>query len=659
MLIVPVSIVFLLKEVERSLADNLKQNLQLSAELISYQFAANAEWFDEAFLPSTEDFIAPEIVVFLLNQAVQLDGELSDWQSLEKYRKYFGEQQELGVLLGSLGDRFYLSITLEDESIIYCQSAYACDQLVISFLDKQNNPQRLFIAPTKEGQVTVKVKQQDKFIELQNFNAFWKESPAGISLEIAFAQGISPGELRVSYFDTDLPRQTTYKQLFASNNIELNPLVWTSKSINQFVSKLSLLPGQRLWILDQEGRMLARNGDLNPQTTLMENNFLTNWLFNTQNQPLADKRNYLTRLNSGIIYDALNGRAFSTIESYQQDSYSIALAAAPIIIDKNIFGAVFIEENIAKIQFLQRKTLVNILYLCIGIFAIIFILLLFYSNRMVKRVKQLKTQINQVVDNEGRMNQPLKLKFVDGDEIDELSNAFMHMGNKLYDYNHYLEKLASRLSHEIRTPIAIVRSSLDNLLIDCPDKETKNTIQRAIQGTERLGEIVTRMRQASNIKQAMQVADLQDTDLPVILQQLVDGFNQSFTEYDFEFISNKKTIIRKISADLIAEMLDKLLSNAMDFSHKGTPIIIELLDNEKHLMLSVSNQGEPIAKENLKSIFNSLISYRKEQRQTTANLGLGLYLVKLIAGFHGAVVKAENLPKDNGVKFSVIWKKRK
>ena len=167
------------------------------------------------------------------------------------------------------------------------------------------------------------------------------------------------------------------------------------------------------------------------------------------------------------------------------------------------------------------------------IVSFILFILIWYVSRISLRIGRLKKQINRVVDEQGRMNSPLELEEREGDEIDELSNAFLHMGNKLYDYNDYLEKLASRLSHELRTPIAIVRSSLDNLFLTS-EKDQRMTIERAVEGVERLGEIISRMRRATGIKQAMQSAELEEIDLVAMLKMLVDGFQSSFSSHKFK-----------------------------------------------------------------------------------------------------------------------------
>lgn len=663
-LLIPAAAVVLLKEVEKALVENLQQNLLLSSKLISLQLESNASWFRENQLPLSDHFVAAELFVFPLNQTVSLDGFFNEWRYIEKFKSSFNasggstDDNQMALLLGSRENRLYLSLQVIDNEIIYSRgnAGYRSDQLVVSFVDSQENPKRIFISPFSPGKIPVKKYASEEIIIDDYFTAHWAVTDNGFNLELGFPVGMKPKELRVTHFDVDRLKQDKHRNLVSTSKIELNPLVWPSGSLNRFIEQVELLPGQRLWVLDTQGRVLARNGNLQNINVNSDSNPLINWLLSTQAKPVPDQRFAQLRLNSTVIYDSLKGRASSTIESFR-NSHSIALASTPISSNGKIIGAVFIEENVARIQLLQRKTLGQMLYVMTIIFVVILLLVVWYVSRITFRITRLKKQINQVVDDQGRMVTPVELQFVDGDEIDDLSNVFMQMSTKLHDYNDYLEKLASRLSHELRTPIAIVRSSLDNLLINMDDKESRETIERALDGTQRLGEIISRMRQASGVKDAMQAAQFEEIDFCHMLGQMVNGFNQSFSDYQFQFESNKASVITPISTDLMAELLDKLLANAMDFSQHNTPILIRLNQSEKQLCLSVTNQGALIPKKNQKKIFQSLVSIRENKRRSSPNLGLGLYVVRLIANFHGARVKAENLIDKSGVNFSVIWDK--
>ncbi|HET9862691.1 MAG TPA: ATP-binding protein, partial [Steroidobacteraceae bacterium] len=104
--------------------------------------------------------------------------------------------------------------------------------------------------------------------------------------------------------------------------------------------------------------------------------------------------------------------------------------------------------------------------------------------------------------------------------------------------------------------------------------------------------------------------------------------------------------------DLIVQMLDKLVDNAVDFSVEGATITIVLRAEETFAELSVANPGPPLPPEAATRLFESLWQSRAEADKRP-HFGLGLYIVRLIAEFHGGSAQAANLPDDSGAIFSV------
>ena len=678
-LLIPASSIFLLKEIEKSLVDNLKQNLLLSAKLYSLQLENNRQWFSDSNLPESEEFIAQELFVFPLQQEILLDGFFEEWEFVEKFRKTFREldakndDESMALLLGALGNDLYLSLSVIDEKVIYpkLQQAksnvnnfqserasleYRAEVIIVSFLDNNNIPQRVFISPQAPGKIAVK-RYHNKQLKIDwRYTAYWVETAKGFNLELKFPSGFKPKQLQVRYYDVDLPEQIAHQKIIASSLLDLNPVVWPSDKLSRFAKNLQVVSGQRVWILDTKGRVMARQGSLHsPSDKALGVNPLIGWIFTSQSDRVVDTRGEKLRLSSPVIASALSAQAATAIETSRGEDFAIALAASPVSADGEVIGAVLIEENIARVQLLQRKTLSQLLYVMAAIIFGVLLLIGWYVSKLVSRISLLKSQVTSLVDEQGRMTAPFELVEEEGDEIDELNTAFQKMGNKLYEYHDYLEKLASRLSHELRTPIAIVRSSLDNLLLNSQSPDDAMIIKRALEGTQRLGEIITRMRQASGVKDAMQSAKFEEIDLNEFVQQLIEGFNLSFDSYQFEYQKHSSPINKSVSPDLLAELMDKLLSNAMDFSNPETPVIVELTESKKGIRLSVSNSGPLIAKKYQRKIFQSLVSIRKSKSTEGLNLGLGLYVVKLIAEFHGARVAVENRFDGSGVTFSINW----
>lgn len=110
--------------------------------------------------------------------------------------------------------------------------------------------------------------------------------------------------------------------------------------------------------------------------------------------------------------------------------------------------------------------------------------------------------------------------------------------------------------------------------------------------------------------------------------------------------------------ELVAQMLDKLVDNAVDFSPPEGWIRIGLEQRSDGCLLKVANQGPGLPEEIRTNLFDSLVSLRRNGKADEPHLGLGLYIVRLIAQGHGGSVSAMDLGDGvtEGVEFRVRFR---
>jgi len=212
--------------------------------------------------------------------------------------------------------------------------------------------------------------------------------------------------------------------------------------------------------------------------------------------------------------------------------------------------------------------------------------------------------------------------------------------------------MASRLAHEMRTPLTVVQSSLEHLE-SLPDRESQQRyIERAREGSQRLARVLDRMREATRLEQTLQQSQIEHFDLSHLLATSCDSYQAAFNNADFILRLPADPVQINGTPDLISQALDKLVANAVDFHTPGTPIELGLKIQRQTICLQVSNQGPALPEEMQPRLFDSMVSIR-EKKGREPHLGLGLYLVRLIAEFHGGSVDARNLDNPSGVRFSM------
>src|SRR4030095_5373792 len=143
-------------------------------------------------------------------------------------------------------------------------------------------------------------------------------------------------------------------------------------------------------------------------------------------------------------------------------------------------------------------------------------------------------------------------------EIGDLSRSFSSVLARLSDYASYQEKMASRLSHELRTPVAVVRSSLDNLKQTPLPEDARVYMLRALDGSARLTTSLTRMTEAARLERSLTDAERERFDLGAVVAGCVDGYCQAYPEASIAFARTTDELIASGAPDLIAQMVDKV-----------------------------------------------------------------------------------------------------
>ena len=213
--------------------------------------------------------------------------------------------------------------------------------------------------------------------------------------------------------------------------------------------------------------------------------------------------------------------------------------------------------------------------------------------------------------------------------------------------------MTGRLSHELRTPMTIVKSSLDRMEKESREDEKKEALNRAKQGLDRLQNLLNRLSEAASIEQALQEGDKQSIILNAFLEQCIDGYRNAFPNQEFDLNTPSDDFEMNIDGELFSQMLDKIISNAVNFSHPDKPILINLIHNLDHATIEIINYGSPLPQNMTDELFNSMVSIPGNRTDAGPHLGLGLFIARLIAEFHGGVISASNLQDQKGVCFSI------
>jgi signal transduction histidine kinase len=334
-------------------------------------------------------------------------------------------------------------------------------------------------------------------------------------------------------------------------------------------------------------------------------------------------------------------------------------AAHPIWSGDEVVGAVVAEETTNPIVSMKSEALERLLLLTLAAFTGAAALLIAFATRLSMRIRRLRDEAESAIDARGHITR-LAAGSGAADEIGDLSRSFSAVLERLAQHHAYLESMAGRLSHELRTPMAVVRSSLENLKLAPGEADARRYIDRAEEGLARLNRILERMMEASRLEQSLSSVERARYDLREVVRGCIEGYRAAYPRASFELELPPRRMEVEGSPDLAAQLLDKLAENAVDFSRGGAPVGVTVEETAGAAVLVVANRGPLLPAEMRAGLFESMISVRDGRGPGAPHLGLGLYVARLIAEFHGGRIEAANLASGDGVavsvRFPLAWK---
>jgi len=624
-----------------------------------------------------------------LQQPIQLDGYIDDWSKHLEYSKRYSsealiqgntpyQQDSLSYqhILGRYGRYLYALFIVKDESIIYrapnSLSIKQSDHLQIALEDRDGLLQRYMLTTTGPGWVNAhllsdNINDDTPVRPEVRIKGEWQETTDGYILELRIPRSMLKDKLAFAIADVDDQQTRQIKYLVTTSGgtqrvEDLGSILTPSPDIEKIIASLDR-GNSRIWVINRNRHVLALAGSLTHQnqpttTSNKDSNFIADamhaiyrLILTQPTNQLSDNLQGASRLEGEEVISALKGTAALRWRGGDDEQAIIVAAAHPVWDNGEVIGAVVVEQTTNDILTLQNTALENLLNVTLVVFLAATIFLLTFATRLSNRIRRLHRDAELAINVDGRIQGQFNVAN-DADELGDLSRSFSGMMERVSDYTAYLETMASKLSHELRTPLAVVKSSLDNLDMQSLPEGADTYTKRAREGVERLSNILSSMNEATRLEQALESSDFEHFRIDKLVSGCIEGYRSAFPEQPFSLTIEHCEISIFAAPDRLAQMLDKLISNAIDFCTTNTSIDIQLSCTDKQVLISVSNQGPPLPDAMHGRLFDSMVSLR-ESKQDSTHLGLGLYIVRLIAEFHQGEVHAENLSDLEGAMFTV------
>jgi two-component system sensor histidine kinase ChvG len=640
-LAVPILGIFWLEENIRHLRYIQKSALDLNTQRIAknivYQVDLEAEILNPQTYNAPKDLLATPLIA-----AIVLDGKDADWRetNITHYGKsdlidvafpYTDDSLQVDLRIGTWENDLYIFLNVKDEKVIYREvnnlSIHRNDHIKITTLKGLGlNKQYVIAAYQPSTTSTYQVSPTGRALRLESrIKSIWTASNEGYKVEIRLPISLLDTGFTINVADVDNEETRNVKYRMGSGDInEPGSLQLGSDRLKKLLQRY---PENNLTVLDTHKRVIAKSGIIDhgsdPLFALWQHKKQTSTFITSLMLKFIDEKpNY--NIITSITPLEIEGKQLGYIKSSQTDE------GAKLLIQEAFY-------SITLISFLS-------ILLALALWSL--------SVKLLRyRIRKITLDIEQVVDSEGRVSSSNSV-VNNQDELGDLSRSFSGIVNRLHQYNAYLEAMAGRLAHELRTPISVVKSSLESLSDD--QELTENAyLLRAHNGVNRLTNILNKMSEATRLEAALDEDEVDSFNLIEVIEGCYHGYEHAFSDFNFTLKIESNSLIVTGIPELIVQLMDKLVRNATEFSTTNNVIGIRLTNENDEAVIRVINEGPALPSAMQDKLFDSMISVRQNRDANSSHLGLGLYIAKVITHFHGGKIDIKNREDVSGVIVTV------
>ena len=422
--------------------------------------------------------------------------------------------------------------------------------------------------------------------------------------------------------------------------------------------RLTLDPGIDLFLFDRSGAVIARGegrADVAPPLPDGRSTVITDFL----NTIWEGVSGLLVVGGSGAAQIDAEGLARAllpeaaggaTAVKTGRDPQGGALfsVAAPVRQDGVVVAVVGLTSAAGEIDRLVRNEREQVLQMFVIALLVSIGLSLVLASTIANPLSDLAAAAELGRDRDARRMAPGRVRIPDltarPDEIGRLSVAMRGMVAALYDRIEANEQFAADVAHEIKNPLASLRSAVGSLRLVKKDEHRQKLLDVIEHDVRRLDRLVSDISNASRLDSELVKEEEEEFDLLRTLSNLSEYLGKQARDKGVDFITDlppEPIRIRGLEARL-AQVFVNLITNAISFCEEGDAVRVWARRRENRVLVVVEDTGPGIPEAALTKVFKRFYSERPVG-QFGNHSGLGLAISKQIVEAHGGVIWAENI----------------
>ena len=370
------------------------------------------------------------------------------------------------------------------------------------------------------------------------------------------------------------------------------------------------------------------------------------------------KKNKKSLIIFSKLENYLDSGDFGKPYTYIEESYDqfLLITIKNVLKNDENIGYLAISENANDVKAAsnERKSFIIRTAIVVGIVIVIFSLVL--NIYFLKPIRNLVTYTNIIREKSTKKSNIENIK-KRNDELGILSKSLDEMTSELKKRITTAENYATDLLHEIRNPLASLKSASE-IISETENKEQRNKLIGIVSNdVERIERLITDYSQMLKDEAAISSEKMMKIDLKKIAVSVVDDFNSIYESKRSIGIKLKTNAAKDYKIfgieNRIEQIIANLLENSISFSEDNQEIAVEISKKKNgKLSLIVLDEGIGFSEKNTNKIFNRFYSNRPEK--FGEHSGLGLNIVKNLVELHNGEIIATN-NKNKGAKVEITF----
>ncbi|WP_235867688.1 sensor histidine kinase [Ureibacillus chungkukjangi] len=272
-----------------------------------------------------------------------------------------------------------------------------------------------------------------------------------------------------------------------------------------------------------------------------------------------------------------------------------------------------------------------------------------FAKHLIQPITKLTEATREIT----RENFLYPLKINRNDELGQLAESFNNMQRQLQHNDEARKSFINNVSHDFQSPLMNIQGYAELLLSQSvTETESKEYLQIIDQESKRLSNLTKQLLLLTSLDQKAYPMKISEVQFDKQIKQTIRRYQWRLQEKEIEVSYNLAPIRMKADAELMSNVWDNLITNAIKYNAHGGSIWISLFKSESVITIMVKDSGIGMSQEAITQIFDRF--YRIDSSRKSDGTGLGLSIVKQIIDLHGGEIKVDS-KVDEGTTFTLLF----